>query len=119
MQARMPQKRRMNWRNINHIVSTGLLFCWLGAFIVMGSVEAKFRDSPQVEDPLTGHTIPLTLKGTGTVYLTDSEWSDFAPYEYADYLILVALLVSAATPAAVEGYQGFVRKWQREKKQND
>jgi hypothetical protein len=77
----------------------------------MLSAESKFAHDPQVADRVTGHVIPLALKGVGTVYLTASEWTAVAPYQDAAYFFFGAFFVLLIGRMAVEGYQGFAREW--------
>jgi hypothetical protein len=103
----------MNWSRLCDAVSVCLALCWFGAMFVLLSAESKFAHDPQVVDRVTGHVIPLTLRGVGTVYLTVSEWATVAPYQNAAYFFFGAFFVLLVGRMAAEGYQGFVREWRK------
>jgi hypothetical protein len=77
----------------------------------MLSTESKFEHDPQVADRVTGHVVPLALRGVGTVYLTASEWATVAPYQNTAYFFFGAFFVLLVGRTAVEGYRGFAREW--------
>jgi hypothetical protein len=99
----------MSWERLWDLASGCLIVCWVVAYLLLLSAEGKFAHDPQVADPLTGHVLPLTLKGTGTVYLTVWEWKTVAPYQKTAFFFAGALIVLLGGRMVVEGYQGFIR----------
>ena len=57
---------------------------WLGALGVCSVMSTPWNMShlSLVPNAATGQVIPLSVRGTGTVYLDAAEWSKMAPYWY-------------------------------------
>ena len=72
--------------------------CWLSAmalcfFLGFPSAE-EVQHLPKSLNLITGQTIPISIRGTGTVYLDEQEWHHLAPYWYFYYFsVLVAIVV--------------------------
>ena len=65
-----------------------LLACVLGIAVTMmraSVLERRFDRSYRMPDSASGHTIPVALKGIGTIYVTPVEWAVVAPVENAMY----------------------------------
>jgi hypothetical protein len=99
------------WKRIYNAAAICLFLFWLGAMALLMSVQSGFKHDPLTADRFTRHVIPLEIRGTGTVYLTASEWNSIAPYQNIAYLFFGALMVAVVMRVAAEGYQGFMRGW--------
>jgi hypothetical protein len=72
--------------------------------IVTGHKEAQFLHNPQIFNAHDGHTIPLALRGIGTVYLTLAELQSYEPYVYAQYASLALMVLVFLGGLAYERY---------------
>jgi hypothetical protein len=99
----------MVWNRLCNAATLCLFLFWLVAMVLLMSVQSAFKHDPLVANGLTRHVIPLEIRGTGTVYLTASEWKTIAPYQDMAYFFFGALAVVVVARMAAEGYQGFVR----------
>ena len=102
-----------------NIVTMSLIIPMLVSAVVAESASGKFAHDPLVPDLFTGHTIPLSMKGTGTVYLTEAEWQSIAPYWNITYVISGLLAAFLAARLIFEGYQSFMQEWRRPDGKND
>ena len=80
------------------------------------SVSGKFAGDPKTPDAATGHKIELSVRGLGTVYLTQSEWDSVAVYWNVFYAFLGALIVFVAGSIIYECWRSFMREWRRPEK---
>ncbi len=76
--------------------------CWLSAMAVCfinGFPNAdQVQHLPKSPNLIMGETIPISIRGTGTVYLNEQEWHRLAPYWYFyNSSIWVAIVVAFGT----------------------
>lgn len=65
---------------IFHILSIAFLVFMIISLVLSIAASGKFGNNPHQPDLATGHEIALSVRGLGTVYLTQAEWSSVAPY---------------------------------------
>ena len=53
----------------------------------------------RVPDPATGHIIPMEIRGTGTIYITEEDWDKYKPYWY--FLNFSTLSAFIIVPAGI------------------
>ena len=95
---------------IQKIISVILLIPMLGSLLVAMFASRGIR-GPKSPDPATGHIIPFSLRGIGTVYLDASEWSAIAPYWDTFYVFMGLILAFLAFCLLYQAYQGFMQGW--------
>lgn len=93
------------------LISVVLLILMVGALFVAVSFSTGIGNDPKAPNPATGHTIPLSVRGVGTVYLDQAEWSAIAPYWDAFYVFLGLFVAFILGSIARDAYQGFMRGW--------
>src|ERR1700722_5679655 len=50
------------------------------------SISGGLKNDPHFPGPTSGHAIPISLRGIGTIYMTAQEWSAISPYWNAFYV---------------------------------
>jgi hypothetical protein len=75
------------------------------------SASGLLRNDPSTPNPVTGHVIPLALRGLGARYMTAQEWASIAPYWYTFYVCLGFFLASLFARGIAEAYTGFMKGW--------
>jgi hypothetical protein len=81
-----------------------------GTLFVALSVSGGLKNDPTSPDPASGHTIQMSVRGVGTVYMTASEWSTIAPYWNAFYVCAGLLAACAVGMLLVKCYADFTEK---------
>lgn len=71
--------------------------------------SGKFSQNPKTPDAL--HVIPLTARGMGTVYLTQTEWQSVAYYWDAFYAFWGAFALLVVGRFLYQCLAGFMRGW--------
>jgi hypothetical protein len=97
------------------IIGIVLSILMMGSLLAALSSSAGIRNDPKAPDPGTGHTIPLSVRGAGTVYLDQAEWTAIAPYWNTFYVFLGLFLAFILGCFLHEAYQGFMRGWRADK----
>ena len=98
-------------KKIQRIITVILGIPMLGSLLIALFASGGFHNAPKSPDPATGHTIPFSARGIGTVYLDASEWSGIAPYWNTFYVFLGFFLAFFAFCVLYEAYQGFMQGW--------
>ena len=75
------------------------------------SSSGILRDAPKSPNPATGHTIEMSVRGVGTVYVNQTEWDSIAPYWNTFYVLMGLFLAYFFCGVIYEGYKGFMRGW--------
>ena len=88
-------------------VVTGLM---IGSFLLALSASGKFAQNPHVPDLATGRTIPLSLRGTGTVYVNLAEWDSVSIYWSAVNVFTGAWFFLLVTVIVLWTYVRFIQK---------
>jgi hypothetical protein len=102
-----PMKRELN------IVGGGITVCVIASGAAALFASGGFSQDPHVPDAATGHTIPLSIRGAGTVYLTPSEWHGIAIYWQLFYFFMALLAAFLAVILVFESYNAVLRRWRR------
>ena len=94
-----------------NVVGGILVLLMLGSLYLAFAHSENLRDLPKVPDVATGHVIPMTMKGIGTVYMDQKEWDRIAPYWDGFYVFVGLLLALIFGRICVEGYRAFMKGW--------
>lgn len=90
-----------------------LVIASITSLAVALSVSGRFSHDPKIPEPSTGHTVALSARGLGTVYLTDAEWRSVAVYWNTFYCFIAVSVVFFIAYLIYVGYQNFMREWRR------
>ena len=98
-------------KRLFNIVAGTLAGLMLLSLILAMSVSGFLRDNPRVPDQANGYTVPLTLRGLGTRYMTEQQWDAIAPYWDFFYVMIGLFLAAILVRFVAEAYTGFMRGW--------
>jgi hypothetical protein len=88
----------------------------VASIFVAISASNSLLKSAHPTTPTLEATIPLSVRGAGTVYLTNAEWGSVSVYWNSFYVFLSLAVVSLLAALVLQGYRGFVSGWQKSNK---
>lgn len=79
----------------------------LSLFVAI-STSSIVRNNPRFPDFTRGYTIPLSIRGLGTRYMTQKQWDSIAAYWDVFYVFLGLFVTTIVTRIILEAYKRFI-----------
>lgn len=97
------------WERVSDRIYKALFFLLVATAFVLFGLDSRFVNDPKQPDLATGHTIPVPIRGVGTVYVTPAEYEPNTWLTDAAGIVVCFILLAAAYDA----YLGFKKGWNR------